>query len=77
MNIILILVGVLSAYLAYISNGNYTKTIVVLLIVAINVFVSIFQENRAENALAALKSFPHQHQLFFVLENAKLFLQVN
>lgn len=55
MNIILILVGVLSAYLAYISNGNYTKTIVVLLIVAINVFVSIFQENRAENALAALK----------------------
>ncbi|MGF2995542.1 cation-translocating P-type ATPase [Lactococcus lactis] len=55
MNIILILVGFLSAYLAYISNGNYTKTIVVLLIVAINVFVSIFQENRAENALAALK----------------------
>ncbi|MFZ2570663.1 MAG: HAD-IC family P-type ATPase, partial [Streptococcus suis] len=55
MNIILILVGLLSAYLAYISNGNYTKTIVVLLIVIINIFVSIFQENRAENALAALK----------------------
>lgn len=55
MNIILLLVGGLSAYLAAISNGNYTKTVVVLLIVIINVVVSVFQESRAENALAALK----------------------
>lgn len=55
MNIILLLVALLAAYLAFISNGNYTKTIVVLLIVIINVTVSIFQESRAENALAALK----------------------
>lgn len=55
MNIILLLVGGLSAYLATISNGNYTKTVVVLLIVIINVVVSVFQESRAENALAALK----------------------
>lgn len=51
MNIILILVGLLSAYLAYISNGNYTKTIVVLLIVIINIFISIFQENRQKTPL--------------------------
>lgn len=55
MNIILLLVGGLSAYLAAISNGNYTKTVVVLLIVIINVVVSVFQESRAESALAALK----------------------
>ncbi|MFC4653077.1 cation-translocating P-type ATPase [Lactococcus nasutitermitis] len=55
MNIILLLVALLSAYLAFISNGNYTKTVVVLLIVIINVSISIFQENRAENALSALK----------------------
>lgn len=55
MNIILLLVGGLSAYLAAISNGNYTKTVVVLLIVIINIVVSVFQESRAENALAALK----------------------
>lgn len=55
MNIILLLVGGLSAYLAAISNGNYTKTVVVLLIVIINVVVSVLQESRAENALAALK----------------------
>lgn len=55
MNIILLLVAGLSAYLAAISNGNYTKTVVVLLIVIINVVVSVFQESRAENALAALK----------------------
>ncbi len=55
MNVILILVSLLAAYLAFIGNGNYTKTIVVLMIVIINVVVSIFQESRAENALAALK----------------------
>ncbi|WP_313309388.1 cation-translocating P-type ATPase [Lactococcus taiwanensis] len=55
MNIILLLVGGLSAYLAAISNGNYTKTVVVLLIVIINIVVSVFQESRAESALAALK----------------------
>lgn len=55
MNIILLAVAVLATYLAFISNGNYTKTIVVLLIVIINVVVSLFQESRAENALAALK----------------------
>lgn len=55
MNIILILVAILAAYLAFIGDGNYTKTVVVLLIVVINLIVSIFQESRAENALAALK----------------------
>lgn len=55
MNIILMIVGVLSAYLAFIGDGNYTKTVVVFLIVVINTTVSLFQESRAENALAALK----------------------
>lgn len=55
MNIILLLVAVLATYLAFIGNGNYTKTIVVLLIVIINVIVSTLQESRAEAALSALK----------------------
>jgi calcium-translocating P-type ATPase len=55
MNMILLFVAVLAGYLAFIGNGNYTKSIVVLLIVIINIIVSIFQESRAENALAALK----------------------
>ena len=55
MNLILIAVAILAGYLAFIGNGNYTKTIIVLLIVIINVVVSTFQESRAENALSALK----------------------
>lgn len=77
MNIILILVGLLSAYLAYISNGNYTKTIVVLLIVIINIFISIFQENRAENALAALKNSLLPLRPFFALESVRPSLQAS
>lgn len=55
MNIILLVVSVLASYLAFIGDGNYTKTVVVLAIVAINVVMSVFQESRAENALSALK----------------------
>ncbi|GBG96887.1 cation-translocating P-type ATPase [Lactococcus termiticola] len=55
MNIILLTVAVFSSYLAFIGDGNYTKTAVILIIVSINVVMAIFQESRAENALSALK----------------------
>ncbi|MDR0298159.1 MAG: cation-translocating P-type ATPase [Streptococcaceae bacterium] len=55
MNLILLAVAALAGYLTFISGGNYTKTIVVLMIVAMNVAVSTIQEARAENALSALK----------------------
>ncbi|MCL2677297.1 MAG: HAD-IC family P-type ATPase, partial [Streptococcaceae bacterium] len=54
-NVILTLVALLAGYLSYIGNGNYTKSIVVLFIVIINITIAIYQESRAENALAALK----------------------
>lgn len=55
MNIILLLVASLAAYLSFIGDNNYTKTFVILFIVIINLIVSIVQESRAENALDALK----------------------
>jgi|GEM_PF-5011696 len=56
MNIILLLTVGLSFYLALQQpNANYTKPIVIFSIVVINIAVSMFQEGRAENALAELK----------------------
>ena len=55
MNLVLLFVAALSAYLAFLNDQNYIKTIVVLLIIIINIAVSMFQENRAETALSALK----------------------
>lgn len=55
MNLVLLFVAILSFYLAWINDQNFTKTVVVLLIVLINITVAILQENRAETALTALK----------------------
>ena len=55
MNLILLATSGLAFYLAFIGDGNYLKSIVVLAIVIINVVVSMIQEERAESALAALK----------------------
>jgi len=57
MNFILLLTAGLSFYLTFQTPGdsNYTKTIVIFSIVVINIAVSIFQEGKAENALAELK----------------------
>lgn len=55
MNIILLLVTIPSFYLSVINNDGFIKPIVILLIVIINVSVSMYQEERAETALAALK----------------------
>ena len=56
MNIILVLTSALSFYLALISDiPDFTKAMVIFLIVIINIIVAIYQEGRAENALSALK----------------------
>ena len=56
MNVILLFTAALSFYLSLQDpNEGYIKSIVIFSIVVINIAVSIFQEGRAENALAALK----------------------
>ena len=55
MNMILLFVAGLSAYLAAINDQNFIKTAIVLLIILINISIAIYQENRAETALSALK----------------------
>ena len=54
MNLVLIIVSVPAFYLSM-DTGNFTKPIVILLIVVINVIVAHMQEERAETALSALK----------------------
>lgn len=54
MNLVLIFVSIPAFYLS-LDTGNYTKPIVILLIVIINVIVAHLQEERAETALSALK----------------------
>ena len=54
MNLVLIIVSVPAFYLS-IDTGNFTKPIVILLIVIINIIVAHMQEERAETALSALK----------------------
>lgn len=54
MNLVLIIVSIPAFYLSM-DTGNFTKPIVILLIVVINVIVAHMQEERAETALSALK----------------------
>ncbi|WP_251423909.1 MULTISPECIES: cation-translocating P-type ATPase [Lactococcus] len=54
MNLVLIIVSVPAFYLS-LETDNFTKPIVILLIVIINVIVAHLQEERAETALSALK----------------------
>lgn len=54
MNLVLMFVSIPAFYLS-LDTGNFTKPIVILLIVIINVIVAHLQEERAETALSALK----------------------
>lgn len=56
MNIILLFAGFLSLYIAISDpTHGYAETIVIFLIIIINIALTIYQENKAENALDALK----------------------
>jgi len=57
MNIILLFAGFLSLYIAF-SNPEqgYSEPIVIFVIIFINIAITIYQENQAENALEALKN---------------------
>lgn len=52
--ILLIAVGI-SAYMAVVNGEGWTKVIVILSIVIINITLAIYQESRSEKALEALK----------------------
>jgi len=55
MNIVLILTSLPAFYFAFAGYDDFLKPSVIILIVIINIAVSIYQEGRAESALAALK----------------------
>jgi len=55
MNLILLATAGLATYLAYLGDDSFTKPIVIVAIVIINVVVSMIQEERAESALSALR----------------------
>lgn len=57
--ILLFAVG-LSAYLALMTDSDWTKTIVIGAIVILNVVIALYQEHSAEKALAALKAMTIQ-----------------
>jgi calcium-translocating P-type ATPase len=52
---ILIAAAILSGYMAVAEGDSWTKVIVIMSIVVINVVLGIYQENKAEKALDALK----------------------
>ncbi|MCL2420261.1 MAG: HAD-IC family P-type ATPase, partial [Defluviitaleaceae bacterium] len=53
--IILIVAAAIAAYMAIFQDGTWPKVFVILSIVVINVCLGIYQENKAEKALEALK----------------------
>ena len=53
--IILIVAASIAAYMAIFQGGTWPKVIVILTLVVVNVVLGIYQENRAEKALEALK----------------------
>jgi len=55
MNIVLILTSLPAFYFAFTGLDDFLKPLVIIFIVIINIGVSIYQEGRAESALAALK----------------------
>ena len=49
---------IVAAILSYISTPNYPElALIILAVVFVNIFVGIFQESRAEKAMATLKSW--------------------
>lgn len=59
-SLVLIFAVILSAYLTLTGEGTWTKTIVISCIVVLNVGISLFQEGRAEKAIASLQSMTTQ-----------------
>ncbi len=53
-----------AAFLSYIS-GNPGLSLVILAVVFLNIFVSLFQENRAEKAMATLKNWMPEYAKVF------------
>ncbi|WP_412990372.1 cation-translocating P-type ATPase [Pediococcus siamensis] len=55
-SLVLLFAVFLSVYLTFTGDGNWTKTIVIAAILVINVAISLFQEGKAEQAIASLQS---------------------
>lgn len=57
MIIMLLLVGILSFFYAFYTDGDYVDTIVILVSVVINAFMGYFQESKAAKVVESLKEY--------------------
>lgn len=55
MIIILIVAAAISAFLAILQNNSFTDVIIILAVVVVNAILGVYQENKAEKSLEALK----------------------
>lgn len=75
-SLVLLFAVALSAYLAATAGGGWTKTMVIALIVVLNVAISLFQEGRAEKAIASLQSMT-THQVTVIRDGQRQIIPAN